>query len=80
MLPQICVGNPLKNGWFLVTQDLTKPADFRRLFYPEIRLKTAPFSPDTFVLRHFLSSIRLLIRHPSLNEQDPKAYAKSSHQ
>ncbi len=27
---------------------LSKPADFRRLFYPEIRLKTAPFSPDVF--------------------------------
>jgi len=50
MLPQICVGNPLKNGWFLVTQDLTRPADFRRLFYPEIRLKTAPFGADVEIL------------------------------
>ena len=43
MLPQICVGNPLRKSWLLVTRHSTGAAGFRPSFSVGIGLETAPF-------------------------------------
>ena len=49
--PQICVGNPVRNGWFEVTHESTRSPGSGPSFSQENRLKSVPFESDsTYIL------------------------------